>query len=883
LIRDYVKRIENPLEVEAKDPPKMTPFGLVTDISCKIGVFAGLIGLICGDAQNLTLCVKAWREIKFAFSELNNAYAGSLEELGVEDMEEVVEAEKIEEDFACKSFVLLGHLKISSKKRSQAVQDELAGKDTLYVQSPDWEDNYCYFGKFGKLMKDEDRILIGANVANNFGEGEEMEYLKAQIRNGNIILEEEIVIQVPDDNLKLSPRKINVVFSSVYKPEKENKLIKLAAVGDKIANFIETHHEKFVVATFVVGSILTAGVAGLIYQYSDKIHYELASAGCEVASPIVIAMQTKPALPAPVKKEAEEEKPTKMTKAEVMFGLACRDADLMALYMDMESIEFEGGKKNLSSGDRAKINQREHQREKAREDWREFKEKVKHLKTDFEREDVISALVAERDMAENAYYDFGKHANVSAENYERGKQALWEQLNRIKGKLFEMYDMYQKTENTSKVTYTATVNPLPNWGSPKPAQPVSVDIAWNALPNTGPIFVLKADPEPEKPKKKVKPLPAPKVKVSKPVVPSVEVKPIEQVLSSVEAPSDVKTPTENKKKRRGRRGKGKAKKAAAKLAKEANIQTSSGWEADPPRSYAAVAKKPKAEKPKDEAGKQYPGKAQKPTLKSVNPERPKPVCYKCGGPHVISVCPNKPDGYKIFTKEEWEKMEPAEKRKAVAKNRQLVPRPVVSQSVSLHDPVKGKLPVHENLVPIFLPGCNNPGKHSEYWGTMLKAKHLDVTYVMITEHQLKEKVYYIGNDLKPHEIPSADKWSKFGEGKLAYYRIPADKLQAISKGANLKVGDPFKGTQNVAMFVGIDPMTLEPICAATSYSYAGGEVEIVHNTSTQNFSCGNFLIDSKSNTCIGLHFGTIGPSKKHGDNNLMIPLKQVGLRRVGSP
>lgn len=270
-------------------------------------------------------------------------------------------------------------------------------------------------------------------------------------------------------------------------------------------------------------------------------------------------------------------------------------------------------------------------------------------------------------------------------------------------------------------------------------------------------------------------------------------------------------------------------------------------------------------------------------MKSVNPERPKLACYKCGGPHVIGVCPNKPDGYKTFTKEEWEKLEPAEKRSAVAKNRQLCPRPIVSQSVSLHDPVKGKLPVHENLVPIFLPGCNNPGKHSEYWGTMLKAKHLGVTYVMITEHQLKDKVYYIGNDLKPYEIPPAEKWSKFGEGKLAYYRIPADKLQAIPKGANLSVGDPFKGTQNVAMFIGINPTTLDEVCAATSYSYAGGETEIVHNTSTQNFSCGNFLIDSKNQTVVGLHFGTIGPSKKHGDNNLMIPLKQVGLRRVASP
>jgi hypothetical protein len=85
------------------------------------------------------------------------------------------------------------------------------------------------------------------------------------------------------------------------------------------------------------------------------------------------------------------------------------------------------------------------------------------------------------------------------------------------------------------------------------------------------------------------------------------------------------------------------------------------------------------------------------------------------------------------------------------------------------------------------------------------------------------------------------------------------------------------------MFVGIDPNTMEEICAATSYSYNGGETKLVHNTSTKNFSCGNFLIDSKLKQVVGLHYGTIGPAKKHGDNNLMIPLKAVGLRRSASP
>lgn len=205
------------------------------------------------------------------------------------------------------------------------------------------------------------------------------------------------------------------------------------------------------------------------------------------------------------------------------------------------------------------------------------------------------------------------------------------------------------------------------------------------------------------------------------------------------------------------------------------------------------------------------------------------------------------------------------------------------QSVSIHNPVKGDLAFHDNLIPLYLPGCNNPGVNSEYWGTMLKAEMDGKRFVFITHHQLRDGCYYKTTDGKVTLLPKADKWELYGNGNLSFYRIPADKLVGIPKGQNMKVSDPQKGSNFVAMYVGYNPATLEKVVGTTPYSYAGGEVDIVHSCSTQNFSCGSFLFDTQLNAIVGLHHGSLGPAAKRGNNNMMIPLKSVGLRQVATP
>jgi hypothetical protein len=918
---------------EAKEEPSV--MGMIADVSMKVGVLAGLAGLIVGDSKNLHLIVTAWRDIKSAFLTLSDVYAKDVKDL-VPDVEaKLIVAEKMDEKIPV-SLGLLGRISDSKKfqmnlekSRSEKValgqmdpaafsseNDRVVAESLVDQQIKYLESQIVYVPKCD--VKDAEFIGVFRRCAlvDFDRHADSYKEMQSHITRGNVFLEESATLTVKSDSdsedielIKLP--KVTIWFKPMDKVKDEpSKIQALVSIGDKIQNYVCDHSEQFIVGGAILGSIIVAAAAGFVHRNADAIHTKMLSVACDVASPVIEKSLAKSPTHVPPPKLLKESEPEQgltpgegnsglenddISKSDVYRRLACKDIELTVFLIELEHaqdkpafLEGRRNEKNMNSADRGQRNKREHQRDIAQKEWKEFKDTVRNFKTDNQRYDYIDQLIEQRDAAENNFYDFGKHGNVNHENYQQGKQALWEQLNSLKKNLFEMYDLYNlkpRTENTAKVTTQAVPEnkPAPHVAQPlieKPKNPLAIE---NLIANASGVTIVPQVSAPKKPEaQKVQ------VPVQKPQADDKGKKPESEQIQSdkvlaekLQVELNKKAPPaaeanagsagEKRKRSRGNRGKGKKKEK-----KESEKKPEPLPEPAKKKSFADAAKS--APKPKAEADK-----AVKPTLKSVNPERPKPVCWNCGGSHVINSCKTLPEGYKIFKKEEWEKLEPQEKRKILSKNRKLVPKKTTLQSVSLHEPTKGKLPEHDNLIPIFLPGCNNPGVNSEFWGTMLKVKHDDVTYICITEHQLKENVYYLGTGEKAYSLPAKERWDVFGEGELAYYRIPAGKLQGIRKGSNLSVGTPYRGTQNVAMFVGIDPNTMEEICAATSYSYQGGETKLVHNTSTKNFSCGNFLIDSKLKQVVGLHYGTIGPAKKHGDNNLMIPLKAVGLRRSASP
>jgi len=285
--------------------------------------------------------------------------------------------------------------------------------------------------------------------------------------------------------------------------------------------------------------------------------------------------------------------------------------------------------------------------------------------------------------------------------------------------LFEMYDMYQKTENVSKVQTIdqAVPNVQTEYGrkleqsfKSKCVSPTPVDLRKIVKPVSGPHVPSKLIEH----------------HVDKGKTPEVDQIKQDEILAR-KLQESLSEPVVQNKKRKRRRNRGRGKKA--KEAKPVSVVK---------ETFAEKASKP----PKKEA---VPREPKSLSLKKFNPER---KCFCCGGVnHTINKCweyqrllRNPPQGYVRMSKEEWEQLSDAERLTLVHKNRSLLiqnAKQVKPQSVSIHNPVKGDLAFHDNLIQLFLPGCNNAGVNSEYWGTMLKAEMDGKKYVFITEHQLK--------------------------------------------------------------------------------------------------------------------------------------------------
>jgi hypothetical protein len=274
-------------------------------------------------------------------------------------------------------------------------------------------------------------------------------------------------------------------------------------------------------------------------------------------------------------------------------------------------------------------------------------------------------------------------------------------------------------------------------------------------------------------------------------------------------------------------------------------------------------------------------------VKSVAPAKISPkkdfpciFCQKTG--HARYRCPVKPKGYKSFPPKVWKEMTVEQQKAAIENNKQFFPKKVHSQAASLHNPIKGNIPMHDSQVRIFNPkAANTKCSNQEFWGTMNKLTMDGVQYFTITEHQLRPNgVYYYDETGGMRSLPSQKEWETFGDGNISICRIPAGKLIGIKSGPRVTVMAPQIGEGFEALLYGLDPVTMERFITPTSYSWSGKPTEnVIHSATTANYGCGALLYDSRLGAVVGHHHGSWGPDTKHGNNNLCSPLKAMGLRQ----
>jgi len=929
----YIDECENPLVPEAKEAP--TSLGLVSELACRVGVFAALIGLVCGDVKGLRSVVSAWRDIRWSFEELGKVYHESdLNVLGIKDMEdEIKEAEENKpNDGLLEASTIALYRVIETAKKNAIARKALANACENLVDDNDSENFFGYYpiAKHGGLNAEADEM--NADHFNAFVACERVAWLdgpalsdmKALVKAGLVIcLNDETAEYFGTDEARLWPKqkKCCVMFMSATKiePVMESKLLSIAKMGEKIQTYVKENKTQCIVGGFVFASICTAAIAGLLYQYNDKVKIAVAGTVCEIATPMI-------EYKAPWKRNPKNEAGVEYTDAEMKvfredgtlppldsgvsqsrssFGFVSfpivnydnvfENTSFRKMYVEecfllFASYQNEGGKrsqKNKSSGDRAKDNQRELAKERAALDFKEMREQVRDARTDFDREQIDDWL-SQRDLIEDQMLEIEKHGSIAQKDvYDQ----LDKEYRKLSWNIFNMYDMYQRTENVSKVTAEAKpvierrrdldvpafcpVVCLEDKGKAEVLNEKKVNSVKGFAPSVTPLFSQGS------------PTVLPTISVNPQPVWVQPVAPVNPPLCGWEkeaekqfAESKPVKSAQPKRKRGKRSGKGK-KKQIEKLEAEIEKLKQSGPEAPKKRSWTDVVKTPapvEIKKFKQKKAKEEKKEAEKPRQPKKKDFEKK--CGNCGSKdHFTNQCSTLPKGWKTIPVEKWKIMSSAEKRKVHFENSKLLAS-YKPQSISKHKPIPGSARYHDNLIPIFNPNAGNSGIDKEFWGTMLCASQDNVQYVWITEHQLLPGVYYRGSDGKVYLLPTKEKWTTLGYGNISQCRIPKAMVTQLPSVPHLKVVGPRIGTGFSSLYIGLNPSTMNREFCDTPYSWSGKATDdVIHSASTANFSCGSFLYDSELEAVVASHHGTIGPDSKLGENNLCSPLKAMGPRQ----
>jgi len=948
-IKKYMDSCEHPIVPEAKEAP--TTLGFVAELSARVGVFAALIGLVCGDMKVLRQTVSSWRDIRWSFDFLSNTWKNSsLEDLGIGDLEKEIaeeEAQAIPEGMIATSTVLLYNV-IDTARKIAKRRLEILDNITQVEEDNDAENYFGYY-PFAKcsvmengvdateciqpneLFPDHWVTFLNCKKEHWATDGSAVGEMKALVKAGLVVCTKDNIVACDfKDDIFPGQKKciVNFMSTAQQKPEKENKLLELAKMGEKIQQYVRDNKKSCIVAGFVFASICTAGVAGLMYQYSDQIKVSVLGTACEIATPMIEG--PKPAWKQKPKNEGEEEKalpPLESApgvdrssfgfvhkKYEVELKKPCFCANRESLenhlmnappgaemklpnwdevYRTQKSrrlieqemyaglfaqygAEGKHSQKNKSSGDRAKDNQRAHAKDVAEREWKEIRADIRDARTDFDREQVDD-WIAQRDGVEDMMLELEKFGSGTQQQREMYDE-LDRQYRKLSWNIFNMYDMYVKTENVSKVS--AEAKPVVKLSDAAKAAPL-VEKPMIGF-NLDTVLMRAEADRLNLPKEKPMDVPNPVPVWIQPAAPvkAEAVNPDSKGKEEAKPqPARSKNPRSGNKKKKGKKEKAEATPTTQLRELKDHIDRLEQQLSDAPKkkSFADVLKTPAPLK-KEKAQKEKKKEAEKPK----HPKKRDFVkhCFNCKRKdHIFADCPTLPKGWVKVPAAKWEAMSPAEKRRITAANRALLP-PYKPQSLSKHKPMQGSARYHDNLIPIFNPNAGNTGVDKEFWGTMLCASQDKIQYVWITEHQLLPGVYYRGSDDKVYLLPKKEEWTTLGFGVISQCRIPKAKLKSLPSVPNLKVVGPQIGTGYSCLYIGLNPMTMQRESCDTPYSWSGkASDDVIHSASTANFSCGSFLYDSELEAVIASHHGTIGPDSKLGENNLCSPLKAMGPRQ----
>jgi hypothetical protein len=819
LIKSYTTDV-NEGRREVKEP---SAAGMAADIFLKMGVFAGLFTMLCGNAKEFGHVVSSFKNIKQAFDIVSEVFTEEPEIL-----KNGVEATPDKEALTVRMKETREHVRnlrrYAQYLKSIDEREELMKKDPnlLFI---DEDVQIHYKVDVNKSVSDENRLII-MNYGRDYFAIDSLhhESYDALVSN-NIIYATRVVSVKGVDKAGKRPPTVEhlITFCQAdvveVKPDIMSRFTETAHIA---GTYIENHKDEFIVGAAVLGSVVVAASAGLaVYLNREDI-----KKFCEEHSKTFDISESLPVLPPPVEviKEAGKNDEIEATEPVRDAQAVLDDMDelnLKSLYRIERFlaaktfpliIASEGQTRKIgwNSADRGRRNALLRDANHDKKEWKKFRKEVKSMTQDWVRAD-LDAKLEERENLREHIRDYTTYCTQPSEVDKDRVNEMRQQVKRLSKQIFEYYDMYHKVENTAKVTSQASV--VAKKKNRKSYRQRKAERKRQALEAEK---VKKVGKEAEvKPKKPVK------VETKKPV-------------------------------------------------KESDVKKVHPAKGPKPNKSVKEAQKPKEDK-KNEA-----------PIKTSSFQ--KKFCYFCCKPgHVAhpTQCDQLCQPQNI-----WDNLGSQQKKNLIEKNRAIIAtnkakNGCVQQSLSLHKQIPGNVALHANLIKIYYQKAGNPGSDSEFFGSMIKVIFDGTSYVVITEHQLLNGVYYNHPQTgKATPLPPKADWETFGKGTIAFCRIPSGKINLPSGGLRMSVVTPQIGTNFPCCYIGYDPATCEPTICTTAYSWDGdSKSDIIHSATTANFSCGAFLYDAELCGIVGLHHGTVGPNSKRGNNNLCSPLKAMGPRQ----
>jgi hypothetical protein len=153
---------------------------------------------------------------------------------------------------------------------------------------------------------------------------------------------------------------------------------------------------------------------------------------------------------------------------------------------------------------------------------------------------------------------------------------------------------------------------------------------------------------------------------------------------------------------------------------------------------------------------------------------------------------------------------------------------------------------------------------------MFKGLHEKKILYIINKHQLKDDVYYETKS-KPKVYLPVSKFTLFKEfGEDSLYACPASEFDNLIGYKPISISKIVSKDLHTYALYGKDPVTMKNFIIPTD-GQLNEQNYLVHSATTADHVCGSVMIDHSTMSAVGLHCRTVGPSRKQGGNNFVVP------------